>query len=584
MKFGKHIRQGKLLSCFHVIFIFLIIFSLPTTLYSNNLFPAVTIHDSLMANINSNPQKSLQLGFEILNLSREDVPDTIRAFTTLQIGYILDKQGFLTQALAFYLDAADMLSKIGLHPRCGYLYIDIGNLYYRQGEYEKATEKYQKAGELFRDEGNWAGTYTTINNFGLVEKAMGNPDTALAYFRESLNIARDKLDVPYLLAHSYKYIGDFYHSIGQKDSALFYFDKTMDVKITKESHEVIGLIREKSALILLEQGDTLEAIRQLKQAENSFLKINHLFYLINIYQQMADQYFSINTLDSALVILDHVYGLALGDGLIDDQIQIQKKFIRIYESTGETHRILEHQKQLNQLLEERYKSEISTQIHRMDIQNLLLDYQHRLTTKELELRNSHLIRNSAIMAGLFLVIMLWFLYNRYRNHQFVHRKILEQKEKIHTRELQIEAMKKEQANRELVCKAALIEQQNSFLDNLKNELIKQAERNRDNPSQIIRKAVRSINYFLQNDTSWEQFEKQFINIYPGFFDRLKTVHPSLTINELKICAYHRMNLDTKEIASLTALTIRAIQTSRYRLKKKLSIPETMNFYKFIQQL
>jgi tetratricopeptide (TPR) repeat protein len=544
----------------------------------------VTMHDSLQANMYSNPQKALKQGLEILRLPQEDVPDTIRAFTTLHIGYILDKKGFTVQALAFYLDAAEMLKKIGLSSRCGYLYIDIGNLYYRQGDYEKATEKYQIAEKLFSNERNWGGVYTTINNFGLVEKALGNSHKALNYFKKALSIAQDSLDVPFLLAHSCQYMGDLYHDMGIRDSALFYYDKILFIHVTDPDNNLIGLIHEKAASVWLERGDTLSAIKHLKRAEKDFLKNSHLFYLTNLYQNLAELKFLMNEADSGLIFLNRANILASQEQMINRQISIQKAFIRHYESIGENNGLINHLNELNQLLEERYQSEIATQIHRMDIQNLLQDYQYRLATKNLELKNSRMVRNSAIMAGLSLLIMLMLLYSRYRNRQITHHQILEQKEKVHARELQIESMKKEQANRELICKAAVIEQQNTFLDNLKEDLIIQAESTNNHSSQSIRKAVRSIDNFLQKDTSWEQFEKQFVKIFPGFFDRLTAAYPSLTITELKICAYHRMNLDTKEIASLTALTVRAIQTSRYRLKKKLNIPEKMTFFDFIKQL
>ena len=291
-----------------------------------------------------------------------------------------------------------------------------------------------------------------------------------------------------------------------------------------------------------------------------------------------------NEADSGLIFLNRANILASREQMINHQINIQKAFIRHYQSIGENNGLINHLNELNQLVEERYQSEIATQIHRMDIQNLLQDYQYRLATKDLELKNSRMVRNSAIMAGFSLLIMLRLLYSRYRNRQITHRQILEQKEKVHARELQIESMKKEQANRELICKAAVIVQQNTFLDNLKKDIIIQAENTNNHSSQSIRKAVRSIDNFLQIDTSWEQFEKQFVKIFPGFFDRLTAAYPSLTITELKICAYHRMNLDTKEIASLTALTVRTIQTSRYRLKKKLNIPEKMTFFDYIKQL
>ena len=542
---------------------------------------AVEMHDSLVANIYADPQKALSLGLEILQLPAGEVPDTIRAFTTLHLGVLLDRKGFTVQGLAFYLEAADMLEKIGLRSRCGYLYIDIGNLYYHQGDHGKAREKYETARKLFEEEENWAGIYTAINNFGLIERSHGNLDSALTRFREALHIARSRLDIPFLTAHSYKYIGDTFHAMGIRDSAIYYYDRILEINITRQNDNLIGRSHEKAASVWLEKGDTLRAVRHLKLAERNYLRETHMFYLSDLYQRTADLYFRIDEADSALIFLDRARNIAEREGMIDHRIRIQRRFINHYGSTAEIRKLMEHQITLNRLLEQRYRSEISTQLRHMDIEKILREYRHTLLTKELELKNARLIRNSAVMAGIFLLALLWLLYSRYRNRQDAHRKILEQKERTHAREMEIEAMKKEHANRELVCKAALIERQNIFMENLKNELLRQGEKNGDEQKRHIQKAVRSIGEFLRTDPSWEQFQTQFVKIFPGFFDRLTSRYPSLSVNDLKICAYHRMGLSTKEIASLTALTVRAIQTSRYRLRKKLGIPDNISFQEYI---
>jgi DNA-binding NarL/FixJ family response regulator len=101
---------------------------------------------------------------------------------------------------------------------------------------------------------------------------------------------------------------------------------------------------------------------------------------------------------------------------------------------------------------------------------------------------------------------------------------------------------------------------------------------------MLRRAVHAIDRSLQGGQAWRQFETRFTQIFPGFFQHLTAINPALTSQDIKICAYHRMNLDTKEIASLCYLTVRAVQTSRYRLRKKLEIPEEMSFQEFINQI
>ncbi|MCB0471413.1 MAG: hypothetical protein KDC51_13280, partial [Flavobacteriaceae bacterium] len=61
------------------------------------------------------------------------------------------------------------------------------------------------------------------------------------------------------------------------------------------------------------------------------------------------------------------------------------------------------------------------------------------------------------------------------------------------------------------------------------------------------------------------------NVHPGFFDFLNKNFPELTNNDLKACAYIRMNLSSKEVASLTNVSPKSVTMHRYRLKKKLNL-------------
>lgn len=83
------------------------------------------------------------------------------------------------------------------------------------------------------------------------------------------------------------------------------------------------------------------------------------------------------------------------------------------------------------------------------------------------------------------------------------------------------------------------------------------------------------------DDNWEQFAHHFDNVHTDFLLVLKNRYPTLTANELKLCAYVRMNLSSKEIAQLMNISIRGVEIGRYRLRKKLGLPKEMNLFEFL---
>ena len=83
--------------------------------------------------------------------------------------------------------------------------------------------------------------------------------------------------------------------------------------------------------------------------------------------------------------------------------------------------------------------------------------------------------------------------------------------------------------------------------------------------------------------NWNEFENLFDSTNNKFFAQLANDFPPLTPHEKKLCAYYRMNLSTKEIATLTFSSHGAIRIARNRLRKKMQIPEKVTIGSFLQK-
>jgi len=78
----------------------------------------------------------------------------------------------------------------------------------------------------------------------------------------------------------------------------------------------------------------------------------------------------------------------------------------------------------------------------------------------------------------------------------------------------------------------------------------------------------------QNDNLWEELDLQINNANQVFFEKLLKKYPYLTLNDLRLCAFLKMNLSTKEIANLTFRNLESIKVARSRLRKKLDLTHT----------
>jgi FixJ family two-component response regulator len=93
--------------------------------------------------------------------------------------------------------------------------------------------------------------------------------------------------------------------------------------------------------------------------------------------------------------------------------------------------------------------------------------------------------------------------------------------------------------------------------------------------------MKKINRDLDNEKQWQVFETHFENVHEEFLKRLKDKFPELSPRELKLCAYLKLNISSKEISSLMNISTRGVEISRYRLRKKLNLDRNSNLTDFI---
>ncbi|RYD69807.1 MAG: transcriptional regulator, partial [Sphingobacteriales bacterium] len=137
-------------------------------------------------------------------------------------------------------------------------------------------------------------------------------------------------------------------------------------------------------------------------------------------------------------------------------------------------------------------------------------------------------------------------------------------------------------NSELASSAMHLVKKGELLTKVKAEL-SHVMKVMDNPQAVteMKKMLRSLTDDDNMDKEWENFTKHFDKVHSDFVVGLKEKHPSITGNEVKLCAYLRMNLSTKEIAQLMNISVRGVEISRYRLRKKLAIPSEMNLFDYL---
>ena len=103
-------------------------------------------------------------------------------------------------------------------------------------------------------------------------------------------------------------------------------------------------------------------------------------------------------------------------------------------------------------------------------------------------------------------------------------------------------------------------------------------------NKAIKKVIRSINYTFSIDDDWQEFETVFQQVHVQFFEQLRKNHPDLTSAETRLCAMMRLNLDSKDMATIMGISQDSLRIARYRLRKKLGIDKGANLYSFMMNI
>lgn len=176
--------------------------------------------------------------------------------------------------------------------------------------------------------------------------------------------------------------------------------------------------------------------------------------------------------------------------------------------------------------------------------------------------------------------------------EFQHQQEEVLRKEVEENEKKLMALKNEQLSQELELKnrklanaATNIIYKNELFDNLHQELLNLKDKNgKALSNEQLQKINKLINNAKSDDRDWDLFEKSFNESHENFFKKLKVNYPTLSPNDLKLCAYLRLNMTSKDIASLINISIRGVEIRRYRLRKKFNLATDKNLNEFLMEL
>jgi AraC family chitin signaling transcriptional activator len=188
-----------------------------------------------------------------------------------------------------------------------------------------------------------------------------------------------------------------------------------------------------------------------------------------------------------------------------------------------------------------------------------------------------------------LVIVIHYAYRTYYKKQ-EQELIEENSKKLRLQQManerEIVKMRNEQLrkdidskNRELAVSTMNLINKNEILGRIKKDLQSLNSKGKD-----LQSVLRTIDQHINEEDNWNIFKDAFNNADKDFLKRVKKKHPELTPNDLRLCAYLRLNLSSKEIAPLLNISPRSVEIKRYRLRKKMKLIHEQSLVTYILEI
>jgi len=540
-----------------------------------------SIRDTILKYQFTNPSKAIDFGVEFTNKMYDAEPTQLIQQTYGLIGEILQNVGlddlaleYFNQSIKQYQALPDSEKKFPSINYPPWIILNIGNIYLQNRDLDKAYQKYSQAIDLFEkikdNDIKFIGLNTSYSNIGLIEDLKGNLDkTDSIYFQVyQKRMTRPKHeDILYSLSQLLSVeIRKNELSVAQsrlKEIDTYYVGLSSDLRDKKGS-----LIRRNYGYSYLVFGAYYQSIKEYDKAIDYLTKSKEIMYdfpdeLTSLGSRFAECYLGLNDLKMA-------EQLAKQNLQIKNLNKKEKKYNykvleNVYKKKKLDAEIIKIKDSLILLSSSSFSSALANKLGKLEI-NLNLAESKRLINENKLKSNMQLF---AVIIMLTILLLGFLTLKANYNLQLEKTQRLELLNQYFKNEV-------EKKNRELTSKVNFISQRNEYLKSLKRKI----SSNSKSENLTLFNINKQLDLVLNSENAYSEFDKMFVNVYPEFYIELNKRF-KLSKTDLRLAAYIKMNHSNDEIARISGVSKRTVETQRYRISKKLNLSPEQDLNSFI---
>jgi tetratricopeptide (TPR) repeat protein len=514
--------------------------------------------------------KSLHLASNAFEFAKEHAEVEGMMEALIQLNSLFFLQSDFESAMKTAEDLRKIATQHDSKVMIGYALLLEGRVFGELGAYDKSSEKFFESLRFFENLNHAEGIAESHGYIGNLFNTQGQHDKALEYLEKGLEIAREINNMK-TISRQLNNIAVVYLGKQQYEAALIYLRESLAID------EIIGDKLNQGVTIFnigyaeLKQQKYDEAFGSFKRAHLLYSELGNDLQIARSHIAFASIYFE---LDSIARSQDYLI-LALNKGVEQGYHRI------VYRAAKGLHQLSLQRSDTNSAykyarIEKAAEDSLFTSNNQTQLAKL--EYQYLYEKAELERRLALQTRNTlytivfvCLITGL-IILSLLLSRNRIKAKKVaVEKQVVESQLEFKSKELTINLI-------------ALLKK-NEMLGDISKTLIDiEKEAKKDETKEALARVRKEIRQNT-DEKLLNEFSTRFQEVHTGFYEALLRKYPDLTQNELKLCAYLRLNMTSKDISELTGQRVLTLENARYRLRKKLGISNSdVNLVSFLSNI
>lgn len=471
--------------------------------------------------------------------------------------------------------AQDYAQKIDTEESWKLFYFETHNIYTELEQLDLALESLLNLYEYYKNTED-AKKYEIENYLAIIYSKSNNTNEAIRYFRKILKFYEEQ-EMYTLAAKTHNNIGLTYLNSNKLDSSFVYFEKGLKLISQYPDEKIEFYLKANIARCL-------SAMKKPLEAEVFFLEATQL-----LNTDAPAEVISWLNIEKANHYLEYEnYSKALEFALIAKNVEPNLNSFRYSNVLRILYKAHKELKDFEKAAEyftlyDEIRENLNIEEKAINLEKLKFQYEYKIKEQEIMIESNRRRINFLIaIAGLIITVLtLAILMTRYKN-RLIKSKLENELNAYREKELKQEL---ELKNKELTAKTIKETEQSELFNLLQNTLKEiQSKAIKTETKQALNQLANKIKSNT-NYNNWEEFELRFSQVYESFYQKLNELNPNLSKNDKRICALIKLKFTTKEISHITKISVKSIENSRTRLRKKLGLTnKKIELSKFIDSL